>query len=413
MTKRRVVVTGLGIISPVGVGIEANWEKITAGVGGIGPITRFDASGISCTIAGEANDFDVNQWLTPKDARKMDRFIQLGMAAGIDAIKDCGIEVTEANAPRVGVYIGSGIGGVETIEETTLTYQGKGPRRVSPFYVPMSIINMVSGNLSIQFGLKGPNLSMVTACTTGTHAIGEASRLIEYGDADVMIAGGAEAAITPTAMSGFSNAKALSGRNDDPATASRPWDTGRDGFVMGEGAGVVVLEELEHATRRGAHIYAEVAGFGMSADAHHMTQPQPDGEGAAACMNNCLRNAGLDPTDIDYINAHGTSTQLGDVAETKAIKLTMGDHAGKLAVSSTKSMVGHLLGAAGGVEAVYTVLALERQVIPPTINLHDQDPECDLDYVPNSAREATLRAALSNSFGFGGTNGTVALVRYA
>jgi 3-oxoacyl-[acyl-carrier-protein] synthase II len=411
MTKRRVVITGLGIVSPVGVGVDANWSNITAGIGGIGPITRFDATGISCTIAGQADDFDVSQWLTPKDARKMDRFIQMGMAAGIDAFRDCGIEVTEENAPRIGVYIGSGIGGVETIEQTTLTYQEKGPRRVSPFYVPMSIINMVSGNLSIMCGLKGPNLSVVTACTTSTHAIGEASRLIEYGDADVMVAGGAEAAITPTAMSGFSNAKALSGRNDDPQTASRPWDAGRDGFVMGEGAGVVVLEELEHARKRGAHIYAEVAGFGMSADAHHMTQPAPGGEGAAQCMRNCLRNAGLNADDIDYINAHGTSTPLGDLAETQAIKLAMGDHARKVAVSSTKSMVGHLLGAAGGVEAVYTALTIDRQVIPPTINLHDQDPECDLDYVPNTARQAAVRAALSNSFGFGGTNGTIALAR--
>jgi 3-oxoacyl-[acyl-carrier-protein] synthase II len=412
MTKRRVVVTGLGIISPIGVGIEANWDNVTAGVGGIGPITVFDPAGLSCMIAGQADDFDVSQWLSPKDARKMDRFIQLGMAAGIDAIRDSGIEVTETNAPRIGVYIGSGIGGVETIEKTTLTYYDKGARRVSPFYVPMSIINMVSGNLSIMFGLKGPNLSMVTACTTGTHAIGEASRLIEYGDADVMVAGGAEAAITPTAMAGFSNAKALSSRNDDPQTASRPWDTGRDGFVMGEGAGVLVLEEAGHARRRGAHIYAEVAGFGMSADAHHMTQPVPGGEGAALCMNNCLRNAGLNPSDIDYINAHGTSTPLGDLAETKAIKLSMGDHAAKVAVSSTKSMVGHLLGAAGGVEAVFTALAIDRRIIPPTINLHDQDPECDLDYVPNTAREVDIRAALSNSFGFGGTNGTIALTRH-
>ncbi|MDZ7841237.1 MAG: beta-ketoacyl-ACP synthase II [Gammaproteobacteria bacterium] len=412
MSRRRVVITGLGIISPVGVGIEANWTNITGGVGGIGPITAFDPAGMACTIAGQADEFDVSRWLSPKEARKMDRFIQLGMAAGIDAVKDCGIDVTEANAPRIGVYIGSGIGGVETIEQTTLLHREKGPRRVSPFYVPMSIINMVSGNLSIMFGLKGPNLSMVTACTTGTHAIGEASRLIEYGDADMMVAGGTEAAITPTAMAGFSNAKALSGRNDDPATASRPWDTGRDGFVMGEGAGVVVLEEAGHARARGAHIYAEVAGFGMSADAHHMTQPAPGGEGAASSMDNCLRNAGLNPDDIDYINAHGTSTPLGDLAETVAIKRSMGDHARKLAVSSTKSMVGHLLGAAGGVEAVYTALAIDRGVIPPTINLHDQDPECDLDFVPNTAREARIRAALSNSFGFGGTNGTIALTRF-
>lgn len=413
MTKRRVVITGLGIISPIGVGIESNWTNITAGVSGIGRITRFDPAGMSCTIAGQVDDFDVSQWLAPKEARKMDRFIQFGVAAGIDAIKDSGIEVTDDNAPRIGVYIGSGIGGVETIEQTTLLHQEKGPRRVSPFYVPMSIINMASGNLSIMYGLKGPNLSVVTACTTGTHAIGEASRLIEYGDADVMIAGGAEAAITPTAMAGFSNARALSGRNDEPEQASRPWDTGRDGFVMGEGAGVVVLEEAAHAGKRGAHVYAEVLGFGMSADAHHMTQPVASGEGAARCMSNCLRNAGLDPADIDYINAHGTSTQLGDRAESEAIKHALGGHARRLAVSSTKSMVGHLLGAAGGVEAVYTALAIERQVIPPTINLHDPDPECGLDFVPNTAREASIRAALSNSFGFGGTNGTIALARYS
>ncbi|MFZ0485985.1 MAG: beta-ketoacyl-ACP synthase II [Arenicellales bacterium] len=413
MSKRRVVITGLGIVSPVGIGVELNWANITAGVSGIVPITRFDTTGLSCTIAGQVEGFDATEWMSPKEARKMDRFIQLGMAAGIDAMKDSGLEVNERNAPRIGVYIGSGIGGVETIEQTTLVYQAKGARRVSPFYVPMSIINMVSGNLSIMFGLKGPNLSMVTACTTSTHAIGEASRLIEYGDADVMVAGGAEAAITPTATSGFANAKALSGRNDDPKGASRPWDTGRDGFVMGEGAGVVVLEELTHAKARGAHIYAEVVGFGMSADAHHMTQPAPGGEGAAMCMSNCLRNAGLNPGDIDYINAHGTSTQLGDLAETQAIKLALGDHARGVAISSTKSMVGHLLGAAGGVEAAYTALALERQVIPPTINLHDQDPQCDLDYVPNTAREAVVRVALSNSFGFGGTNGTLALSRYS
>lgn len=412
MSRRRVVITGLGIVSPIGVGVEANWAGITGGVSGIGPITRFDPAGMSCTIAGQADDFDISQWLSPKEARKMDRFIQLGMAAGIDAIKDSGIEVTEANGPRIGAYIGSGIGGVETIEQTTLTHKEKGPRRVSPFYVPMSIINMVSGNLSIMYGLKGPNLSVVTACTTGTHAIGEAARLIEYGDADVMVAGGTEAAITPTAMAGFSNAKALTGRNDDPQAASRPWDTGRDGFVMGEGAGVVVLEEAGHARDRGAHIYAEVAGFGMSADAHHMTQPAPGGEGAASSMNNCLRNAGLNPEDIDYINAHGTSTPLGDRAEVIAIRRSIGGHADKLAVSSTKSMVGHLLGAAGGVEAVYTALAIERGTIPPTINLHDRDPECDLDFVPNTAREARIRAALSNSFGFGGTNGTIALVRH-
>lgn len=412
MSRRRVVVTGLGIISPIGIGIETNWANITAGISGIGPITLFDPDGLACTIAGEARDFEVGDWLSAKDARRMDRFIQLGMAAGIDAFSDSGITVSEANAPRIGAYIGSGIGGVSTIEQTTLTSQEKGLRRVSPFYVPMSIINMVSGNLSIRYGLKGPNLSVVTACTTGTHAIGEAARLIEYGDADVMIAGGTEAAITPTALAGFANAKALSGRNHAPQAASRPWDRGRDGFVMGEGAGVVVLEEAGHAVQRGAHIYAEVLGFGMSADAHHMTQPAPDGEGAATSMNNCLRNAGLNPDDIDYINAHGTSTPLGDRAEVLAIRRSLGDHAERLMVSSTKSMVGHLLGAAGGVEVVYTALAIERGVVPPTINLEQPDAGCDLDFVPNTAREAPIRAALSNSFGFGGTNGTIALGRY-
>lgn len=412
MSKRRVVITGLGIVSPVGIGLDQNWANITAGIGGIGSITHFDATGISCTIAGEVDGFDPTNWLDAKDARKMDRFIQLGMSAGIDAFNDSGLEVTEDNAHRIGAYIGSGIGGVETIENTTLLFQDRGPRRVSPFYVPMSIINMISGHLSIRYGLKGPNLSMVTACTTGTHAIGEASRLIEYGDADVMVAGGAEAAITPTATAGFANAKALSSRNDDPKTASRPWDKGRDGFVMGEGSGIVVLEELEHAKKRGARIYAELKGFGMSADAHHMTQPVPGGEGAALCMNNCLRNSSLNPADVDYINAHGTSTPLGDLAETQAVKNSFGDHAYKLAVSSTKSMVGHLLGAAGGVEAVYCALALYHQIIPPTINLSDQDPECDLDYVPNEARDAKFDIALSNSFGFGGTNGTLAFARH-
>ena len=412
MGDRRVVITGIGIISPIGIGIEENWLSITAGKSGIGPITHFDPTGIACTIAGQVDDFKVEDYLSAKDARKMDRFIQFGMAAGMDALVDSALEVDENNAERIGVYIGSGIGGVETIEHTTKTYMGKGPRRVSPFYVPMSIINMISGNLSIKYGLKGPNLSMVTACSTGTHAIGEAGRLIEYGDADVMIAGGAEASITPTATAGFANAKALSARNDDPESASRPWDLGRDGFVMGEGSGVLVLEELEHAKVRGARIYAELAGFGMSADAHHMTSPPPDGEGAARCMNNCLKNGGINPDEVDYINAHGTSTPQGDIAETKAVKLSFGDHAYKLTVSSTKSMVGHLLGAAGGVEAVYSTLAIYRQTLPPTTNLHDRDPECDLDYVANTAREARVDIALSNSFGFGGTNGTLAFRRF-
>lgn len=412
MSNRRVVITGMGIISPVGVGIDDNWHHISHGKSGIGPITNFDPTGFTCTIAGQADDFKVEDYLSQKEARKMDRFIQLGMAAGMDAYRDSGLEVSDHNAPRFGVYIGSGIGGVETIENTTRTLLEKGPRRISPFYVPMSIINMISGNLSIMYGLKGPNLSMVTACTTGTHAIGEAGRLIEYGDADVMIAGGAEGTITPTATAGFANAKALSTRNDDPEGASRPWDRGRDGFVMGEGAGILVLEELGHARARGARIYAELAGFGMSGDAYHMTSPSPSGEGAARCMDNCLRNAGLNPEQVDYINAHGTSTQQGDLAEAMAIKISFKDHAHRLKVSSTKSMVGHLLGAAGGVEAVYSTLALYHQTLPPTINLHDQDPACDLDFVPNTAREAEIDTVLSNSFGFGGTNGTLAFKKF-
>jgi 3-oxoacyl-[acyl-carrier-protein] synthase II len=412
VTKRRVVVTGLGVVSPVGLNTGENWQNIVAGKGGIGPITHFDATGYPSTIAGEVKGLDLDQYLPPKDSRKMDRFIQLGLVAGIQAFKDSGLEVTEANAERIGVHIGSGIGGLGSIENTTLTLNEKGVRRVSPFYVPGSIINMISGNLSIMYGLKGPNLAMVTACTTATHAIGDASRLIEYGDADVMVAGGAEAPITPTGLAGFGNAKALSFRNDDPAGASRPWDAERDGFVIGEGAGVVVLEELEHARARGATIYAEVIGFGMSGDAYHMTSPPENGEGAARCMNNALRNAGLNSGQVDYVNAHGTSTPLGDKAETKALKLSFGDNAKKVAVSSTKSMTGHLLGAAGGVEAIYTALAVHHQVAPPTINLTHPDPDCDLDYVPGSAREMKIDVALSNSFGFGGTNGTLVLRRY-
>ena len=412
MSKRRVVITGIGIISPLGVGIEKNWEAVVNGRNGIGPITRFDASQIACSIAGEANEFDVEQYMSAKEARKMDRFMQLGVAAGLDAFKDSGLEINDQNTARAGVHIGSGIGGIESIENTTRTMQEKGPRRVSPFYIPMSIINMISGHLSILLGLRGPNLAVVTACTTATHAIGDAGRLIEYGDADVMLAGGAEAAITPTSVAGFASAKALSGRNDSPETASRPWDVGRDGFVMGEGAGVVVLEELEHAKNRDAKVYAELSGFGLSGDAHHMTSPAPGGEGAALCMHNCLRNAGINPDEVDYINAHGTSTPLGDIAETLALKTTFGDYAKKLMISSTKSMTGHLLGAAGGVEAIYTALALHHGLVPPTINLNEQDPECDLDYVPNQARQAQLQVALSNSFGFGGTNGTVALRRF-
>ena len=407
MSKRRVVVTGMGVVSPVGVNLADTWRAMLAGRSGVGAITCFDAADLACRIAGEAADFDPTVCLAARDARRMDRFMQLGIAAGIEAINDSGLEVTEANAPMIGVYIGSGIGGIGTIEATTRLYMDKGPRRVSPFYIPMTITNMISGNLSIICGLKGPNLSMVTACSTGAHAIGEAGRLIEYGDADAMIAGGAEAPITPTSVAGFSAARALSQRNDDPAGASRPWDAGRDGFVMGEGAGVMVLEEYEHARKRGARIYAELSGFGMSGDAHHITSPSPGGEGASRCMNSALRNAGRNPDQVDYINAHGTSTPQGDVAETLALKLTFGAHAGKLAISSNKSMIGHLLGAAGGVEAVMTAMSIHHRVIPPTINLVAQDPQCDLDFVPNEARDATVGVALSNSFGFGGTNGTL------
>ncbi|OGI58435.1 MAG: beta-ketoacyl-[acyl-carrier-protein] synthase II [Candidatus Muproteobacteria bacterium RBG_19FT_COMBO_61_10] len=411
MTKRRVVITGMGIVSPLGNSVDQNWANIVAGKSGIDTITQFDATGFSCTMAGEVKDFDPVRYMTEKEARKMDRFIQLGMAAGIDAFKDSGLEVTSENAERIGVHIGSGIGGLNTIEAGTRTLIEKGQRRISPFYIPMSIINMISGNLSIRFGLQGPNLAMVTACATATHAIGDAARLIEYGDADVMVAGGAESAITPTGIAGFGNARALSGRNDDPATASRPWDRDRDGFIMGEGAGIVVLEELEHARKRGARIYAELAGFGMSGDAYHMTSPAEGGEGAARCMRNALRNAGINTGQVQYINAHGTSTPLGDKAETNAAKVAFGDHAYKLAMSSTKSMIGHLLGAAGGVEAVYTALAIQHQVAPPTINLFNPDPGCDLDYVPNTARDMRIDVALSNSFGFGGTNGTLVMRR--
>ncbi|MEM8501424.1 MAG: beta-ketoacyl-ACP synthase II [Pseudomonadota bacterium] len=412
MSKRRVVITGMGILSPVGLTLKENWDNISNGVSGISRIERFDPEGFPCTIAGGVPDFDPGNYMPPKDARKMDRFIQLGMAASLDAFKDSGLEITEENAERVGVYVGSGIGGIETIENATKTLMDKGVRRVSPFFVPSSIINMISGNLSISLGIKGPNLSMVTACTTATHAIGDAGRLIEYGDADVMIAGGAEAAISKTSIAGFGNAKALSTRDVDPQLASCPWDQERDGFVMGEGAAVLVLEEYEHAKARGARIYAELAGFGMSGDAYHMTSPSPGGEGAARCMVNAMRNAGLNPGDVQHLNAHGTSTPLGDAAETEAVKKAFGDQSGSIAISSTKSMVGHLLGAAGGVEAVYTVMALYNQVAPPTINLHNPSEDCDLDYVPNTAREMQIEHALSNSFGFGGTNGTLALKRF-
>ena len=412
MSKRRVVVTGLGTLSPVGIGTAENWRNIVAGRGGITRITHFDATGYASSIAGEVKGFDPCQFgISEKEARRMDRFIQFGMAAAIEAIKDSGLTVTEENAERIGVHIGAGIGGISTIEDTTRLVAERGPRRVSPFYIPMAIINMISGDLSVMYGLKGPNLAMVTACATATHGIGDAARLIEYGDADVMIAGGAEAAITPTAVAGFSNAKALSSRNDSPETASRPWDKDRDGFVLGEGAGVVVLEEYEFAKKRGARIYCELIGFGMSGDAYHMTSPPQDGEGAARCMRNALRNAHVNPDEVQYVNAHGTSTPLGDRAETMAIKAAFGGAARKIAVSSTKSMTGHLLGAAGGIEAVYTALAIYHRVAPPTINLVTPDPDCDLDYVPNAARELGIDVAISNSFGFGGTNGTLVFRR--
>ncbi len=411
MSKRRVVVTGLGIISPVGNSVDDAWASLMAGQCGITRISRFDPSGFACQIAGEVKNFELAKYLTPKDARRMDTFIHFGLAAAIDALKDSGLEVTEANRERIGVNIGSGIGGLQMIEETHKTYLADGPRKISPFFIPATIINMISGHLSIMFGLQGPNVAMVTACTTGTHAVGEAGRMIEYGEADVMIAGGSESCICPLAIGGFSSARALSTRNDDPATASRPWDKGRDGFVMGEGAGVMVLEEYEHAKARGARIYCELIGYGKSADANHMTAPIEDGSGAARCMNAAMRNAGINPGQVDYINAHGTSTPLGDLAETKAVKLSLGEHAGKVMVSSTKSMTGHLLGAAGGIEAVFSALAIARQAVPPTINLMEPDEGCDLDYVANTARDANVTIALSNSFGFGGTNGTVIFAR--
>ncbi|OIP14350.1 MAG: beta-ketoacyl-[acyl-carrier-protein] synthase II [Betaproteobacteria bacterium CG2_30_59_46] len=407
MSKRRVVITGLGIISPVGNTVEQAWSNILAGKSGISRITRFDPSAFSCQIAGEVKGFDVTEYISAKEARRMDIFIHYGLAAGIQAIKDSGIVVTPDNAERIGVNIGSGIGGLPMIEDTHNTYLEGGPRKISPFFIPGTIINMISGNLSIMFGLKGPNLAMVTACSTATHCIGNSARMIEYGDADIMIAGGAESTVTPLAIGGFASARALSTRNDDPEKASRPWDTGRDGFVLGEGAGVLVLEEYEHAKARGAKIYAEVPGFGMSADAHHMTSPCEDGSGAARCMTNALRNAGISHDQVDFINAHGTSTPMGDLAETKAVKLCFGEYAKKIAVNSTKSMTGHLLGAAGGVEAVFSALGVHHQISPPTINLVEQDPECDLDYVPNVARKMKIDVALSNSFGFGGTNGTL------
>jgi len=407
LARRRVVITGLGIVAPVGVGVSEAWSNILAGKSGITRITRFDPTPFSSQIAGEVKGFEVSKYLAAKEARRFDTFIHYGLAASIEAIRDAGLDLERLNRERIGACIGSGIGGLPLIEETHDAVLAGGPRKISPFFVPGSIINMIAGQLSIMYGLQGPNLAIVTACTTANHCIGEAGRLIEYGDADVMVAGGAEATISTLGLGGFCAARALSGRNDDPEGASRPWDQDRDGFVLGEGSGILVLEEYEHAKARGAKIYCELGGYGMSADAHHITAPCEDGAGAVRCMSNALRNAGL-PTDaIDYINAHGTPTPLGDVAETVAVKRCFGDHAGKLAVSSTKSMTGHLLGAAGGIEAVFSALALRDQVAPPTINLTNRDPECDLDYVPNSAREMKIEAVLSNSFGFGGTNATL------
>ncbi|MBK6394136.1 MAG: beta-ketoacyl-ACP synthase II [Betaproteobacteria bacterium] len=407
MSRRRVVVTGLGIVSPVGVGVDEAWASILAGRSGIGPITRFDASGFPVRIAGEVKDFDVSKWLSAKESRRYDTFIHYGLVAAMESIRDAGLEGWNGDKERAGVCIGSGIGGLPMIEETHAAYSAGGLRKVSPFFVPGTIINMISGLLSIHYGYKGPNLATVTACSTANHSIGEAARLIEYGDADVMVAGGAESTVSPLGLGGFIAARALSHRNDDPATASRPWDKDRDGFVLGEGAGVIVLEELEHAKARGARIYCELTGYGMSADAHHITAPPEDGDGARRSMLNALKNARMATTDVDYINAHGTSTPVGDLAECIAVRRAFGDHAGRLAVSSTKSMTGHLLGAAGGIEAVFTVLALRDQVAPPTANLVNVDPACDLDFVPNAARKMAIRGALSNSFGFGGTNATL------
>jgi 3-oxoacyl-[acyl-carrier-protein] synthase II len=411
MTRRRVVVTGIGIVSPVGTGITRAWENITAGRSGIGPITRFDSSRLGSRIVGEVKDFDASV-LPAKELRRMDIFIHYGLAASIEALKDAGIEAQPANAERIGALVGSGIGGLPMIADTHGAMMEGGPRKISPFFIPGSIINMISGNLSIMYGLKGPNLSIVTACTTGNHCIGDAGRLIEYGDADVMVAGGAESTVTEIALGGFGAARALSNRNDDPEGASRPWDKDRDGFVMGEGAGVLILEELEHAKARGAKIYCELSGYGMSADAHHITAPPEDGNGAVRSMQAALKNARLNVDEIDYINAHGTSTPLGDLAETTAIKTCFGDHSRHLAVSSTKSMTGHLLGAAGGIEAVFSVLAIHHQVAPPTINLHEASEGCDLDYIPHTARAMKIDAVLSNSFGFGGTNGSLIFRRY-
>jgi 3-oxoacyl-[acyl-carrier-protein] synthase II len=393
-------------LTPVGNTVEESWKNIVAGKSGIAPITAFDASDFSARISGSVKGFDPADYIPRKDIKKMGAFIHFGIAAGIQALDDSGLEVTEANAERIGVAIGSGIGGLPEIEKNRDAYVAGGPRKITPFFVPSSLINMVSGNLSIMRGLKGPNISIVSACTTGAHNIGDAARMISYGDADVMVAGASEMATSALGIGGFAAARALSTRNDDPEAASRPWDRDRDGFVLGDGAGVIVLEEYEMAKKRGANIYCELVGYGMSGDAYHMTSPSEGGEGAARCMVNAMNDAGLNPEDVGYINAHGTSTPAGDIAETMAVKLAMGDHAYKLVVSSTKSMTGHLLGAAGGIEAIFSILALRDQVVPPTINLENQDPECDLDFVANTAREMKLNVTMSNSFGFGGTNGT-------
>ena len=413
MTRRRVVVTGLGLVSPVGNTVADGWSNLVAGRSGIDLITKFDASAFACRFAGEVKGFSIEDYITAKEARHMDTFIHYGMAASMQAVRDAGLptgaDLSEEAAERVGCLVGSGIGGLPMIEQTDGDYRERGPRRISPFFVPASIINMISGHVSIQYGFTGPNMAIVTACTTGLHCIGEAGRLIEYGDADVMVAGGAESTVSPLGIGGFAAARALSTRNDDPKTASRPWDKDRDGFVLGEGAGVLVLEEYEHAKKRGAKIYAELAGFGMGADAFHMTAPNVDGPKRS--MKAALRNAGINADAVQYLNAHGTSTPLGDLNETNAIKLAFGDHAKKVVVNSTKSMTGHLLGGAGGIESVFTVLALHHQVSPPTINIFNQDPECDLDYCANEARQMKIDVAVKNNFGFGGTNGTLVFRR--
>ena len=409
--NRRVVVTGLGAVSPLGNDVATTWDGIVNGRSGIGPITNFDATNFTTRIAGEVRDFDITQWVNPKDAKKMEEFIHYGVAASLMAIKDAGITVDESNAERIGALIGSGIGGLLGIEEQTIKYNEGGPRKVSPFYVPSTIINMLPGQVSLLTGIKGPNFSAVSACATANHSIGMAMRMIQYGDADVMVAGGAERGSSPTSVAGFCSMKAMSTRNDDPTHASRPWDKDRDGFVLGDGAGILVLEEYEHAKARGARIYCELAGFGASSDAFHMTAPSENGEGPARCMVAAMKDAGINPDQVEYLNAHGTSTPLGDLAETLAIKRALGGHAYKTMVSSTKSMTGHLLGAAGGVEAIFSVLALHHGIIPPTINLFEAGEGCDLDYVPNTAREKKIDVAMSNGFGFGGTNGTLVFKR--